>query len=151
MDPNTPLWALSVAAAVGAITAAGYQVVKLWYHIQDQRLVFRKKVHEADAAERDLNERSDSAEAWRVVDRLTKELESVGPRMTRLETAARSATQRATKCESDHEGTKRILRMVIAWGKPLGMQLPPDVEEELKPGSSTHKVLEPPSEGPSDD
>lgn len=149
MDPNTPLWALSAAAAMGALVGAGYGVAKLVRHVGDQWLEWRKKKREADKDEQTIEKRSSATEAWEVVDRLTTELEKVAPRIEALEVKASEAEKRALRCEGDHDGTKRVLQVVVAWGEQKGLKLPASVRAEVfrqtaglvQPGSDVHRTL----------
>jgi hypothetical protein len=157
MDPNTPAWALSAAAAiavlVAALVAAGYSLARFGSFLGDKWLAWRKKKREADREEATADERSSTAEAWDVVDRLTKELEAVGPRVEALERKCDTAEQRAIRCEAEHEGTKQVLRLVVAWGKQHGMKLPQALEAEIGQrrspgGSDTHRAHGTPGEEP---
>lgn len=152
MDPNTPLWALSLGAAIAALVASGYGVIKLVRHAGDQWLEWAEKKR---LAEKDT--RSSAAEAWEVVDRLTKELEQVSPRIAALQAKCdqikeeyerdnREANERAARCQADHEGTKKVLRIVVAWGEQKGLKLPPQIRQDVfdqagPPGSDVHRAL----------
>jgi septal ring factor EnvC (AmiA/AmiB activator) len=148
MPPNayTPLWALTAAAAIITLCGAAYAIVKLWYHILDKQLEHKKKKRVNEQNDEADDRRTSAKEAWDTVDKVTAELESVGPRMTALEKRCQEAELRAARCEADHMGTKRVLRIVTAWGKSKGMKLPPEIEEELSggDGSDLHRSYVPP-------
>lgn len=150
MEEHTPVWVLSVAGAVASLVAVGYAIVRFFFHVRERQLEFQSKrlahdklVREDEVVQHDADRRSEAAEAWEVVDRLTAELENVNPRIEALQEKCdrikeecdrreRDAVERATRCETDHAGTKRLLRFVIAWGRTRGMKLDPRLEQELE-------------------
>jgi hypothetical protein len=142
MEAYTPLWVLAFVASIGAMCGAGYGIAKLYYFVLDRRLAYRQKLSEVTRQDDSTDRRTAAQEAWEVVDRLTAELEAVTPRIKEIQTACeqikkdsddreRTSAKRAAKCEADHAGTKRVLKIVVAWGKQKGMKLPPDLEKEI--------------------
>lgn len=155
MDEYTPVWALAAAAAIVTLCGSGYAVVRLFYHIQEKRLEHRKKLREVEKDECDAKRRSAASEAWEVVDRLTEELEKVGPKIESLQQKCDQIKEECDyekgefreaigRCHAEREGTRRVLRIVVAWGKSKGMKLDRDLEDEigknLSDGSDTYRV-----------
>lgn len=150
MDPNTPLWALAAAAASGALVGAGYGVVKLLSYAADKYLEWSKKRRAQNRAE-DAEDEKLIGERWSdVVNRLTSDLQSHEERLKTAEAKNVEILSGLAQCRAEHEGTKRLLKFVFAWGKSRGMKMTAEVEADIREavgegpaGSGPHTRLPP--------
>lgn len=143
-------WVGGIMAAVGI----AYAVMKFVYWLRNKQQVFTEGVEKVRLEKQKQARREAVQEAWEVVDRLTKELETVNGRVakleqkhaeavTKIEEREDAALQRAAKCEAEHAHTIGRLSIIEAWARQRGLKIPPHVN----PGSSPHIPLPSADEG----
>ena len=138
------VWAGAAVAAVGI----GYAVVRLWFYFRGRQQTERSR-YSRELAEQQRTIRRDAAqEAWEVVDRLTKEIESHSVKIRELqerhdeevrirEERERAANERAARCEREHGETRGRLIVIESWARQRGLKIPPPLSD----GSSPHQPL----------
>lgn len=150
-----PEWALAVAGAVAVLVPAGYGIGRLYRWWQktrrDQAAEDQRVSSETVTAAR----RSAIAEAYEIVDRLTKQVAGHGDELRELreqgDERERKALDRAAKCEEEHAetraecaGTRAMLKMLASQAKRRGIPLTKELERLIEEGGSgPHTPLPP--------
>ncbi len=149
-DPNAPWW---VAIGLGATTVV-LAAVRVYDYYQRKRIERRgaeygidSEIRQDRTEEQKTARRDSETEAWRVVDRLTKEVEGHKSEIDEIlaDHAAKikDIEDRERECTEERAADKMILRILVTWAKKQRNPppIPDDVLARLVDGSRPHQPL----------